>query len=157
MRRPEARSAQIDRPDGVIRSFQVRVNSVEPSKSVLGRNLFAKHNDRADGLDEPEELGPEVTVVRGARSFPGRAEGLAGAGAGPNRSSVVPTCASQGVAPDTDPGEEMALDVSPEVVRINVTDASLIYVPRRDVAGRDEVPQPLGGIGINLVVVSAIH
>ena len=45
MRRPDARSAQIDRPAGVTRTFQVSVNKVEPSKSVLGRNLFAK-----DGL-----------------------------------------------------------------------------------------------------------
>jgi hypothetical protein len=35
MRRPEARSAQIDRSDGVARAFQVSVNKVEPSKSVL--------------------------------------------------------------------------------------------------------------------------
>jgi hypothetical protein len=35
VRRPEARSAGIERPDGVALCFQVSVNSVEPSKSVL--------------------------------------------------------------------------------------------------------------------------
>jgi len=35
MRRAEARSAGIDRPDGVARSFQVSVYKVEPTEAVL--------------------------------------------------------------------------------------------------------------------------
>jgi hypothetical protein len=35
VRRPEARSAEIQTPDGVALSFQVSVNKVEPSKAVL--------------------------------------------------------------------------------------------------------------------------
>jgi hypothetical protein len=42
VRRPEARSAQIRRPDGVTRSFQISRNNVEPSEAVFGRNLLAK-------------------------------------------------------------------------------------------------------------------
>jgi hypothetical protein len=42
MRRADARSAQISRPDGVARSFQVSAYKVEPPEAVLARNLFAK-------------------------------------------------------------------------------------------------------------------
>jgi hypothetical protein len=42
VRRAEARSAKIERPAGVTRSFQISLNKVEPSESVLARNLLAK-------------------------------------------------------------------------------------------------------------------
>jgi hypothetical protein len=42
VRRAEARRAQIGRADGVLRSFQVSLNSVEPSKAVFARNLLSK-------------------------------------------------------------------------------------------------------------------
>ena len=90
MRSAEARSAQIERPEGVTRSFQVSLNSVEPSKSVLRRNLLAKDSDRLVGANEAEELGPQVTVVGKPAFGPGCAEGLAGARSCPNRSGVVP-------------------------------------------------------------------
>jgi hypothetical protein len=44
VRRTDARSAQIGRPNGVTRSFQVREYSVEPSEPSLARNLFAKED-----------------------------------------------------------------------------------------------------------------
>lgn len=58
MRRPEARSAGIDRPDGVALSFHVSVYKVDPSESVFARNLLAKDNDRAVDADEMVERGP---------------------------------------------------------------------------------------------------
>jgi hypothetical protein len=42
MGRAEARSAEIERPEGVVRSFQVSLNKVEPSESVTARNLLSK-------------------------------------------------------------------------------------------------------------------
>lgn len=39
VRRADARSAQISRPEGVCLCFQVSVNKVEPSEAVLARNL----------------------------------------------------------------------------------------------------------------------
>jgi hypothetical protein len=42
MRRTDARSAQIDRPAGVARTFQVSLYKVEPSEAVLTRNLLTK-------------------------------------------------------------------------------------------------------------------
>jgi hypothetical protein len=58
MGRPEARSRGNDRPDGVTCSFQVSLNKIEPSVSVLARNLFAKDCDRAALFNEPMECWP---------------------------------------------------------------------------------------------------
>jgi hypothetical protein len=84
---------------------------------------------------------------------PGPAEGLAGAASGPCVLAIRPPGLSEGVAPDPDPGEEVALGVSPEVVGPNKSNVSLIYVAWRDVARGDEVPQPLRGVWVDLVVV----
>ena len=74
MRRPDARSAKIDRPAGVIRSFQVSLYKVEPSKAVLARNLFTKDDWRAALADEVVEGGPEVPLVSKPAAFACRAE-----------------------------------------------------------------------------------
>jgi len=58
MRRTDARSAQIDRPAGVARSFQVSLYEVEPSKAVLARNLLAKDDARSALLDEVVPVRP---------------------------------------------------------------------------------------------------
>jgi hypothetical protein len=58
VRRADARSAGIDRPDGVILAFQVSANMVEPSKCVTACNLLAKDNDRAALADEFEPRRP---------------------------------------------------------------------------------------------------
>jgi hypothetical protein len=58
MRRAEARSAGIDRPAGVARSFHVSLYKVEPSKSVFARNLLAKDDWRAALADEVVERWP---------------------------------------------------------------------------------------------------
>ena len=52
VRRTDPRSAEIERPDGVTRRFQVRLNKVEPSEAVLARNLFSKDFARAALADE---------------------------------------------------------------------------------------------------------
>jgi hypothetical protein len=79
VRRTDARSAQINRPEGVLRSFHVSVNKVEPSKSVLARNLLAKDRDsaRLRSLNEVEPRRPQVPLVSKPSSFACRAERLA--------------------------------------------------------------------------------
>jgi len=42
VRRTDARSAQIRRPDGVTASFQVSENKIEPREAVLARRLLSK-------------------------------------------------------------------------------------------------------------------
>jgi len=85
-----------------------------------GANLLAKDCDRATLADEPEPLRPQVAGVVGAFAFAGRAEGLAGTRFGPDWSIVGPSGEAQGVAPDSDPGEEVALGEASEVVGSNI-------------------------------------
>lgn len=58
VRSTDARSAEIVSFPGVARSFQVSLYKVEPSESVLARNLLAVDLDRAAMLDEPEGVRP---------------------------------------------------------------------------------------------------
>lgn len=155
MRRAEARSAGIDRPDGVSLSFQVSVYKVEPVEAVLRRNLLAKNDVRAALRDEVVERGPEVPLVIEPAAFACRAERLAGARACPHRSVVVPSCSAQGVGPDADAGEEVALSVGSKVIRVHVHDTAFVDVAWCDVAEQDEGAEPLGGLGVDLVVVDA--
>jgi hypothetical protein len=71
VRRADARSAHICRPDGVTRTFQVSRNNVEPSEAVLICNLFAKDCCRSALADEPIKFRPKMTSVVGAASFAG--------------------------------------------------------------------------------------
>jgi hypothetical protein len=70
--------------------------------------------------DEPMKLGPEVTLVSKSGTFAGGAEGLAGARAGPDGAVVGPSCETEGVGPNADTGEEVALGVALEVARSHV-------------------------------------
>jgi hypothetical protein len=140
---PEAASWGINRPDGVTLSFQVRRNKVEPSESVVGRNLFAKDCDRLRDADEAEEFGPEMTFIGCAGSFSGNRERLARARSRPDALFVRPACAPEGVTPDSNSGEEMALTESGEVCGLHVLDVSSINFSRRDHVRGHQVLQPL--------------
>ncbi len=153
MRRTDARSADIGRPEGVVRTFQVSVYKVEPSEPVLACNLLAKDNSRSSLADEVEERGPKVPLISKPAAFACDGERLAGAASSPHRPVIGPTCESEGVAPDADAGEEVALGIALEVVGSDIVDAPFIHVTGRDVLGGDQVPQPLRGVRINFVVV----
>lgn len=96
VRRTDARSAEIDRPDGVTRCFHISVYKVEPSKSVLARNLFAKDDWRLALPNEVVESRPEVPLVSKPACFACRAERLARAGSCPNGLIVGPSGTAQG-------------------------------------------------------------
>lgn len=97
-----------------------------------------------------------MPLVSKPSAFTCRAERLARAAGGPDGAAVGPASASQGEGPDTDSGEEMALGESAQIVRGDIFNASFVHDARRDVAGVDEVAQPLGGVGIELVVVGEV-
>ena len=84
VRRADARSAEIDRPEGVSRCFHVSVNKVEPRKAVLARNLLPKHICRATLRDELEEVRPEMPLISNPIASACSAERLARARACPN-------------------------------------------------------------------------
>ena len=157
VRRTEARSAGIDRPDGVVRTFQVSLYKVEPLQAVTTCNLLAKADDRSAGLDEPEEVRPQVSLVAGTLALACCRERLAWTGTGPNRPRIIPPGRAQGVGPDADSGEEVALGVACEVCGLHVDDGSFIYVSGSNQVVGNEVSQPLGCIRIDLVVVGATH
>jgi len=94
-----------------------------------------------------------VALVIGRLAFAGGGEGLAGTRSCPNRSVVGPPCKPESERPSADAGEEMALSIASEVVGPHVDDAALVNIAWRDVAGRDEVSEPLSGIRVNLAVV----
>ncbi len=156
MRRAEARSAGIDRPDGVARAFQVSVYKVEPTEAVLACNLFAKDCVRAALRDEVEEGRPEMPLVVKPSAFACRAERLAGARCCPNWAIVRPPSTSQGVGPDADPPKQMHLDEIPHIVGVHIFDASVIYYPRRDLARLNEFAQPIRRKRINFVIVGPL-
>ena len=120
MRGADARSAQICSPNGVARCFQVSVYSVEPAEAILARNLLSKDNWRAALVDEHVEGGPEVALVVKAFALSGGAVGLAGAASGPDGPVVGPSGKAEGVGPDADPGEEVALGITAQVCRSHV-------------------------------------
>ena len=122
MRRPEARSAGIDRPDGVTRCFQVSANKVEPSKAVCACNLLAKETLRLKLADEPRPVRPEMALITESTRAPCGAEGLTGETPGPDGPVVGPASETQGVGPDPNPGAEMDLGEPSEIVSSNIDD-----------------------------------
>jgi len=153
MGRADARSAEINRPAGVARSFQVSLYKVEPTEAVLARNLLAKDDWRAADRNEVVESRPKVPLVSKPCAFACRAERLARARSGPNGPLVIPPGLAEGVGPDTDPGKEMALCVGANVIRRHVLYAALVHVAVRDVTLCDQFPQPGRCLGVELVVI----
>jgi hypothetical protein len=153
VRSADARSAEIDRPEGVSRRLHVSPNKVEPVERGSGRDLLAKDDPRAALADEMEPRRPQMPLVSKPRSAACRAERLARAGAGPDGSVIGPTGVSQGVGPDADPCEEMALSVSKKLDWYNIADIPLIHVSGSDQVSPDQFPEPCGGTRVVLVVV----
>jgi hypothetical protein len=146
VRRPDACSWDIDRPDGVVRSLQISEYKVEPSEAVLARNLLSNDDSRSAGGDKPEPLWPEVKISGESFALPGAGEILARTASTPHIDCVGPSCVSQGSAPDSNPAEEMALPVASNVCGFDVSDRSLINNSRGQLSSLDQVAGPLGGI-----------
>lgn len=153
MRRTDARRREWDRPEGVAQGFQVSVYKVDPRVCVFARNLLSKHCCRAALADEVVEGWPQVPLVIKPSALACRAERLARTGTGPNRSVVGPAGAAQGQAPDTNAGEKVALGELAQVVGVNIFNAPFVNNAGRYVAGFNQVAQPLGGVGVDFVVI----
>lgn len=152
VRRADARRRKRDRPKGVTHGFHVSAYKVDPRVCVLARNLLSKDCWRIALRDEAGELGPEMALVVEACAFACGAEGLTGAGAGPDRSIIRPSSTSKCEGPDADAGEEVALGVSEKLMGLDVGDGAFVDHTRRDVAGRYQVAKPLRGNRVDLVV-----
>jgi hypothetical protein len=157
VRSADARRAQIRRPNGVTRSFQISRNSVEPREAICARNLLSKDDWRAALADEPEPFRPEMPSVFTASLPAGGAERLARTTSRPNGKLVWNACESERVAPDADSGEEVALPPPGEVFRFEVDDASFFDESIRDVSLLGKVAEPASGVGLDLVVDGDAH
>jgi len=153
VRSTDARRRERDSPEGIIHVFQVSLYKVEPRVCVLACNLLSKDDCRLALADEPMEMRPQVPLVIKPSSRACRAERLARTGTGPNRSIIWPAGAAKGVGPNADTGEEVALGVRLEVIRVHILDRSFIYVARRDMARVNEVAEPLRGVWVDFVVI----
>ena len=153
VRRTDARRRERDRPEGVTQGFQVSVYKVDPRIAVFARNLLSKDDCRAALFDEVLEGWPQMPLVIKPSSFACRAERLARTGTSPNRSVVCPAGRSQGMGPDANAGEKVALRETAQVARVDIFDTPFIHIAGRDMAGFNQVAQPLGGCWVNLVVV----
>lgn len=111
VRSTDARSRKRDRPEGIAHGFQVILYKVEPRLCVTACNLLTKEDSRAALANEVVPGRPKMPLVSKPSSFTCRAERLAGARACPDLAVVTPAGAPQGVAPDSDAGEEMALPI----------------------------------------------
>lgn len=123
----DARSAEIRRRDGVVLTFQVSRNTVEPSKSIRARNLFSKADVRATLRDELAPRRPKIAGIIGTSALPAGAEGLTGARACPRRPRFGPACEPEGVGPSADAGEEVAVTESSEISPGNIEDRSSVH------------------------------
>ena len=118
--RADARSAEINRPDGVTRSFQVSVNTVDPAETICARNLFTKDDVRAALAEQVEPRRPKVAAIVGASALPRARERLTGTAPRPDGAIIGPAGEAQGVGPATDAGEEMALLEAAEIGGSNI-------------------------------------
>lgn len=153
MRRSEARSAQISRPKGVTRRFQISRYSIEPFKSVRAANLFANDDWRAALADEVSEIRPQVSFVSLSQAFASAAKRLAWATAGPDGSVNGPAGDLEGIGPAGNSGKEMALVESHQVSWPNVEDAARINSAFRDELFFDEFGEPGADFGIIFIVI----
>jgi hypothetical protein len=154
MRSADARSAEIDRPEGVTLCFHVSVYKVEPSEAVLACNLLANDDWRAALADEPAELRPEVALVVGASLLSGVGEGLAGTTTCPDGAVVRPPCKAERVRPDPNTRKEVDLMKPAKVFWLDIVDAPVVDCAIGDQPGLDEFAQPRCREGIVLVVIS---
>jgi hypothetical protein len=146
-------SRENDRPCFVSFVFQVSKHSVEPIDAKRRRNLFSHDDSGPAGMDESTVFGPEMPFVFDTALLADDAERLARARPGPEFPIIGPTGETRGERPSADAGKEVALRVPRKIARLNIHDAALIHVSRRNQFLLYEVPQPLRREWVVLVVV----
>jgi hypothetical protein len=137
VRRTDARRRKRDGPEGVTQGFQVSLYKVDPRPDSRACNLLSNDDWRRALLDEPGKTWPQMPWVRKPSSSACRAERLARTGTGPNRSIIGPAGLTQGIGPNADSGEEMALCEFAQVIRVHILDRSFIDNAWRDMSGAD--------------------
>ncbi|WND80408.1 hypothetical protein RJ610_24560 [Lysobacter capsici] len=131
-----------NRPAGVAFGLQIKQNSVERQRDEAS-NVFAQECNGSRGCNKAMQFRPEVTVIR-LRALSSRdAERLAGETARPDLFVVGPAGEPAGEREATDPGEEVALAVTAQIVCGNRSDVSVIDIASRDESSAHEISEPL--------------
>ena len=86
-----------------------------------------------------------------------RAKRLAWATSSPDFPVVAPSGRPEGMGPNANACEEMALGIASQLAWAHIFDAALVNVAWGDVSCSDEVAEPLGGIRFDFVVVGTAH
>lgn len=121
-------------------------------------DLLPEHDLRPTGPDKAERLRPEVSFICCALLLSSLAVWLARAATGPDRKVFRPSGKSKSERPTADAGEEVDLSIAAEIISSDIDDASFVDISGRDLPGGDELPEPFGREGVELVVVVAgIH
>ena len=94
-------------------------------------NVLSKHPIGPDRVQEPIHFRPEVAVIFLAALLSDDTKWLTWIPACPNRSIVGPSGEPQSKPKSSDPGEEMDLSVSFEVIRLDFLYVTIINVARR--------------------------
>ena len=116
--RTRARGLDRDCPHGVAHGFQITSHKSEPLSST--RNLLSKDLCRASLGDKLSPDRPEMTVVGEAFLLAREREGLAGAGAGPDRAIIGEAGEPESSTPSAESGKEMTLSEPGEFNRSNI-------------------------------------
>jgi len=150
--RGRARSAQIGGPDGISHRFQISAYSGEPFTSKAACNLFSKDNWRSADVNESGEVGPEVSGIGGSAVPAGVREWLARTTSCPNRDIWGPSSQTEGAIPPADAGKEVGLGIFKTVVGGEFFNGSSVNGASCDMAGSNEVLEPLSGVRVVFVV-----
>jgi hypothetical protein len=128
---------------------------VQPSESIVARNLLSKDDWRLALADEVVECGPQVPLISKPCSFACRAERLTRTGSRPHRTVLRPPGELECETPSSDACEEVALGEACEFAGYNVLDGSLVHNSIWDVSSLDEFAQP--GCGFWIVLIVVVH
>jgi hypothetical protein len=120
VRRIDGASRDIDPPNGVVFTFQVKGNSVEPTIASRSRNLLSHNDSGPSGTDEAKEVRPQVPWIVCPKSFSCDAKRLARAAARPNFMVVWPSGEAQSISPPANSGEEVCLLEASQIVGLNI-------------------------------------
>jgi hypothetical protein len=153
VRRGDTASWEYRRPESVVFSFQIICDEIEPPVGNCIRNLFSSDDRRTALAYEAVELGPEMAVVDVPSAFSVNGERLTRAASGPDFSVFRPAGKPERKTPSSNPGEEMALRKSGEVIGFDQFDTSFINMSFGYLTGGNQVPQPLRCVRVELVVV----
>ena len=141
---------------------QISAHSVEPmvarrSRSLLSQQYSGSEASLSRSTDESIHVWPQMPWIIDTEPFAGRRERLTGAGSGPDGPVVRPSSQSSCNGPEPGSGEEMDLRVACEVIGLDILDAAVIDVARRDQPIGDQAAQDMRGVLVELVVVGARH